>query len=134
MKTTLISILVVFLVGVVVVAQKGPASTPEQELMREKLVHSQSILAGLTGENFKLIELNAEKLAALAENGAMRTSQRAEYLEFVLVFRKNAANLARAARERNLEAATQSYLAVTRNCIECHKFLRGNKVAFLDER
>lgn len=100
--------------------------------MREKLAHSQSILEGLTSENFELIEKNAAKLAAIADHAAMRTSERADYIEQTLVFQKNVSNLSRAAKARNLRGATDAYLAVTRNCIHCHQVLRGNKVASLE--
>lgn len=114
-------------------AGKQPAPNLEQELMREKLVHSQNVLAGLTSENFELIEKNAAKLAAIADHAAMKTSQRPDYIEQTLVFQKNVTNLTRAAKARNLRAATDAYLAVTRNCINCHQFLRGNKVAILEQ-
>ena len=101
--------------------------------MREKLDHAQSVLEGITLENFDLIAGNAAKLAALSQEAGWHASDTPEYAQHSAIFRRNVEALKRAARERNLDGATLAYTKMTFNCVECHKYLRNRKMALLAE-
>ena len=42
------------------------------------------------------------------------------------------ASRVKAAKEKNLEAATLAYVRVTMSCVNCHKLVRGKLVASAD--
>lgn len=106
------------------------AGLPVHELMRKKLDHAQSVLEGITLENFDLIAGHAAKLRALSQEAAWRAHDTPEYAEHSAIFRRNVEALQRATRDRNLDAAALAYTKMTFNCVECHKYLRDRKVAF----
>ena len=121
------------LVGIIgIIAQPQPGS-PTKELMRKKLDHAQSVLEGITLENFDLIAGNAARLGALSQEGAWRARDTPEYAEYSVSFRRNVEALKKAAQERNLDGATLAYTKLTFSCIACHKYLRNQKIASVNE-
>lgn len=105
------------------------SNSPFREQMRLKLGHAQSALEAITLEDFDLLRAQAGKLRNLSEQPGWKLFDTAEYAEQSLVFKRNVDDLAKAARERNLDAATLAYARVTFSCVECHKYIRGRKVA-----
>jgi hypothetical protein len=45
------------------------------------------------------------------------------------VFRRHVNSLVKAAKDRNLDAATLGYVRMTMSCVDCHKLVRGKLVA-----
>jgi hypothetical protein len=106
-------------------------SSPFRDLMRQKLDHSQSVLEGIVREDFELIDVHAKKLRVLSEQPGWVLFDTAEYADQSLVFKRNVDALSKAARARNLDAATLAYTKVTFSCVECHKYIRDRKAAAL---
>ena len=104
-------------------------TSPAKEFMREKLAHSQSVLEGIALEDYQLILTHSSKLSAMSQNSSWKVFQNPEYLEHSATFRRLADTLTRAARERNLDEATVAYLGMTMSCVDCHKFVRGKRLA-----
>jgi len=117
-------------VGVIALLAQSRNSLRSKELMREKLGHAQRVLEAITLENFDLLRTHAGKLRALTEQPSWNLFDTAEYAEQSLTFKRNVDTLSKAARERNLDAATLAYTKVTFSCVECHKYIRDRKVAF----
>ena len=44
-------------------------------------------------------------------------------------FRRHVDSLVKAAKDKNLDAATLAYVRVTMSCVDCHKLVRGKLVA-----
>ncbi|HVY68565.1 MAG TPA: hypothetical protein VHH73_01470 [Verrucomicrobiae bacterium] len=107
---------------------RGPAT---RALMREKLTASQKVLEGLALEDLPLVAAKAEKLGAMSQEAAWRVLDNPEYDRLSLDFRRNANDLAQAARKKNLDGATLAYMKMTMSCVECHKLVRGKLVAAL---
>ena len=130
MKTRLALTGAVVLAGVIgLLAQQD--RSPTRDLMRKKLDHAQSVLEGITMENFDLIAGNAARLGALSDEAPWRASDTPEYLSHSRNFRRNVEALKKAARERDMDAAVLAYTKLTFNCVECHKYLRNLRVAAL---
>jgi len=107
-------------------AQTG-ANPTTSDIMRLKLDYSHYILNGIATENFGLVATNAEKLSKLSQATAWRARQTAEYEVLSAEFRRNADALAKAAKDRNVDAASLAYVQMTLSCVNCHKYMRGGK-------
>lgn len=106
---------------------KTDAST--SEIMKQKLDYSHFILNGIATENFDLLSANAEKLSKLSQATAWRARETPEYEVLSAEFRRNADALAKAAKDRNIDAASLAYVGMTLSCVNCHKYMRGKKMA-----
>lgn len=114
-------------------AQPKP-SRPAHEFMREKLGLTQKVLEGLTSEDFALVEERARRLSAMSLEPPWQVMDHPDYAQHSLAFRRQADALVRAAAARNLDGATLAYVRLTMSCIDCHKFVRGKRVAAWDSR
>jgi hypothetical protein len=131
-KQIFLNIVAVGLLFVLVNALAQPRkSSPTKAFMRQKLEHSQRVLEGITLEDFDLVSKNAKKLSAMSQEVSWRAFENPEYIRYSDAFRRNVDELTRAAAERNLDGATLAYVKVTMSCVECHKFVRGKKAAWL---
>jgi hypothetical protein len=109
----------------------APATTQEGDMgedvstfMRAKLVHSQKILEGLTVEDYRAIARNAQALSLLSLSSNWRVLQTEQYVQYSKEFRRLADSLRTAAKKKNLDGATLSYIVLTTNCVACHRHIR----------
>ena len=125
-----LGLLVLFVVG-----QRGEGQQPDnvRTMMQLKLSHAQSILDGLATEDFEKVEKNAQKLALVSQAAAWQVLQTPEYARQSAEFRRTADDLAKHAKEKNLDAAALDYVKLTLNCINCHKYVRGERVAQVEQ-
>jgi cytochrome c556 len=80
-------------------------------------------------EDFALVAKHARKLRAMSQEASWRVFENPDYLRHTESFRRTVDALAAAADEQNLDGATLAYVKVTMSCVDCHKFVRGKKVA-----
>ena len=113
--------------GAIYLAHAGDPST--KEVMQLKLGYAQKILEGIATEDFDLILQNAQKLEKLSQATGWYTRQTPEYGMFTTEFRRHVKSLQRAAKEKNVDAATGAYFQMTVSCTSCHKYIRGRNVA-----
>ena len=100
--------------------------------MRQKLKYAQSLIEGLANEDFDLIRDNARSLRKVAQDAQWKVSPNLTYVKYSAEFASIADELARRANEKDLNGVTLSYIRLTINCVDCHKFVRDNRV--LDSR
>ena len=105
---------------------------PLRNIMKAKLLHTQSILEGLALEDFKKIETNAQTLSALSKVDAWHVHKTPEYVRFSAEFQRHADALAAHAKEKKLEACTLDYVQLTLTCVNCHSHTRKIGVAAAD--
>ena len=111
-------------------AQSQPPDVANEDIstfMRAKLVHSQKILEGLTVEDFDSVAGNAQALSLLSLSSNWNVLQTEQYVLYSKEFRRLADNLTKAAKEKNLDGATLSYVVMTTNCIHCHRHVRETR-------
>jgi hypothetical protein len=101
-------------------------------LMQEKLAHAQKVLEGVTMKKFDLIENHAEKLISLSNMAEWKKLQTPEYSLHSDEFRRTASNMVKMAKDKNLDGAALAYVQMTMSCVECHKYVREVRMAFLD--
>jgi hypothetical protein len=102
---------------------KVPVST--KEFMREKLERSQKLLGALTTEDYFTLGQLAQRLSAMTQEAGWQAFQNPDYTQFSANFRTQANALSKAAKEKNVDAATLAYVRMTMSCVDCHKFVRG---------
>ena len=97
--------------------------------MKFKLHFAQGVLEGITMENFNLIATNAQKLASLSQAADWQIRQTPDYQKFTMDYARQANALAKAAKNKNVDAATVAYFQLTVSCVNCHRYLRGASTA-----
>jgi hypothetical protein len=98
------------------------------EFMRLKLDYSKKVLEGLTLEDYENISKNAKllkRLSQAAEWEVPTIPNATDYLVYTNEFQRLADELAKNAKEKNLDGATLAYVRMTLNCVNCHKYVRG---------
>jgi hypothetical protein len=131
-----ITIVVVVLVtlGAPGLASRGDDKEPRgvKELMHKKLVGSQKILEGITLNDFKTIMRNADDLIDISKQTEWRVLKTPQYEVHSNEFRRNAENLIKNSKDKNLDAAALSYVELTLTCVRCHKYVREERMVRLD--
>src|SRR3954469_7069578 len=102
-----------------------------KEFMREKLEHSQKVLGALAMEDYFTLEKISQRLSAMTQEATWQAFQNPDYTQFSANFRSHANALAKAAKEKNIDAATLAYVRMTMSCVDCHKSVRGRLAAEL---
>lgn len=100
-----------------------------KDFMRVKLRHSQKVLEGLVLEDFDEVAKNAQELSLLSLAATWQVFETPEYVDYSRKFRNAADALTEAAKQKNLDRATLAFNQVTTRCVECHKYVRGIRMA-----
>lgn len=122
----------VVVVGAVLLYQEHGRTQEQgqvQDFMRLKLEHAQRVLEGVTLEDFELIAKHSQEISLLSQAASWRVLQTPEYLQQSMEFRRVADALTAEAKERNLDGAALKYVDLTLKCVNCHKYVRGVRVA-----
>ena len=96
--------------------------------MAQKLKHSQDLIAALAVEDFDRIADNARSLRKLDLETLWKVSPNLNYVKYSAELAVIADELARCAKDRDLNGATLAYVRMTINCVDCHKFVRDNRI------
>jgi hypothetical protein len=117
----------------VVLALSGPTlhvQTPATgRVMREKLTHMQGVLESLMVSNAAVLRRESESLARATELPGWSVLKSPEYLRHSAAFTRETEGLIQAARQSDLDAAAVQYMAVTMTCYQCHRYLKGARLA-----
>lgn len=104
-----------------------------RELMQRKLQAAQKALEGIATGDFDRVGKNAEELILISKAAEWKVIDSPQYEMFSGEFRRRAENLAQAAKDRNVDAASLAYVEVTLNCVKCHKYVREVRTSRLDD-
>lgn len=112
--------------SVVAADKPDPAEGP----MRKKLRFAQKVLEGVTVRDFDMIEKNAAELLALSKKLEFASFHKGpEYTRQMDDFRRSVESMAKAAKDKNIDAAALGYLQLTMNCVNCHNVVRDLRMA-----
>jgi hypothetical protein len=108
--------------------------TPQKKLllrdfMRRKLEASNKILEGLVTEDSELIAAGAETLVEMSTAEKWRVSNDVMYKQFSEEFQRTAKKLKESAEKDKFDDVALKWIATTMNCIECHRWVRGMRIA-----
>jgi len=132
MKLLLLTLLLTIATGLSVALAQTKRNRAAKEFMRDKLELSQRVLEGLATEDYNLIITKGTRLSAMSKEADWRAFENPDYDQQSLLFRRHVDSLVRAAKDKNLDAATLAYVRVTMSCVDCHKLVRGKLVASAD--
>ena len=107
-----------------VAAETKPKRAATQIFMRQKLAWSQGVIEGLTLEKFDLVTKNAIRMRDVTQSNLWFSMRQPEYMTHTTNYQKSVDALFMAATDKNLDASTEAYVKVTRQCVECHRFVR----------
>jgi hypothetical protein len=113
--------------AVVVVLGQERRPRSRAEFMRTKLEYSKAALEGLTLENYDAIAKSARALRLLSEAAEWEVPtipNATDYVALTREFQLHTDEMAKKAREKNIDGATLAYLRLTMNCVHCHKYVR----------
>lgn len=114
--------------------KRSPARQGISKFMRMKLEASQKVLAGLALEDFELIQEGAAKLEEMSAAEKWRVSKDPLYREHSVDFQRVAQRLVKNGKDGKLEAAALTWIEMTMQCIECHKWSRANLIVDVPAR
>jgi hypothetical protein len=108
----------------------SPGQGPDvKNLMREKLAHAQQILEAVVTSDWVSLETHSRELEQLTKDPRWLVFKYPEYARHSNAFVGAIQDLHRAAAQRDLERAPGAYVAVTMQCVECHRYLARARVA-----
>ena len=130
MKTRILLVLMlVVAAGFSVTAAQSRRSRAAKEFMRDKLELSQQVLEGLALEDYDLLIAKGTKLSAMTKEADWKLFENPDYDQQIRIFRRQVDTMVKAAKDKNLDAATLAYVRMTMSCVDCHKLVRGKLVA-----
>jgi hypothetical protein len=98
-------------------------------VMREKLGHSQAILAGVIRSDWTALDRESRSLALAPRDPAWVALTAPEYLGQSDAFVDALQKLIEASARRDLEAAANAHVALTMSCVHCHLYITRRRVA-----
>ncbi len=131
-KLLLLTLLLTIATGLSVALAQTKRNRAAKEFMRDKLELSQRVLEGLATEDYNLIITKGTRLSAMSKEADWRVFENPDYDQQSAIFRRHVNSLVKAAKDKNLDAATLAYVRVTMSCVDCHKLVRGKLVASAD--
>ena len=120
--------------GVVFSAFIALGASPRQgselkDVMREKLEQTQKILAAVVTSDWASLETHSRQLERLTQDPRWTGLKYAEYGRYSSAFVRAVQDLRLAAAQRDLEKTPKAYVAVTLQCVECHRYLARSRIA-----
>lgn len=116
--------------------KKPPKKAPDAKLdldqskfMRQKLEASNQILEGLVTEDSELVIKGAKVLVEMSSAEKWQTQHNVMYKQYSSEFQQAAKKLMEAAEKENFDGAALKWIDTTMKCMECHKFVRGARLA-----
>ena len=116
--------------GIVFSIGAAPSGLPPlNQVMREKLVHSQKILEAVVTSRWVDLETHSRELEQLTHDRRWMVLNYPEYATHSAAFVRTVQALHAAAARRDLEETPKAYVAMTMQCVECHRYLARQRIA-----
>ncbi len=127
-------IILIALVAVAFGAHEVYAQIQMRQLMADKLDAAQKLLAAIAMADFDKIGRQADRLSSIANQAEWVAYKTPKYELHSNEFRRAAEQIARKAKEKNIDGATLAYMDLTMSCVRCHEHVREIREARLDTR
>jgi len=116
--------------GAVLSLAAGRTQGPElKTVMREKLGHAEKILEAVVTSDWISLETQSRELEQLTNDPRWMVLKYPEYARHSTAFVRAVQTLHTAAAQRDLDETPKAYVAVTLQCVECHRYLARARIA-----
>jgi hypothetical protein len=122
-------VLVLFSAVIGVAARPGGQGPTLNNIMREKLGHAQKILEAVVTNDWITLETHSRELERLTRDPRWLVLKHPDYARHSSAFVRAVEDLHLAAVQRDLESAPKAYVAVTLQCVACHRDLARERQA-----
>jgi hypothetical protein len=112
-----------------VAARPGGQGPALNNIMREKLGHTQKILEAVVTNDWIGLETHSRELERLTRDPRWMVLKHPDYARHSAAFVRAVEDLHLAAAQRDLERAPKAYVAVTLQCVACHRDLARERLA-----
>ena len=100
-----------------------------KQVMRQKLAHSQELLAALVTSNWASLGSHGRDLEALTNQPGWDVLRLPEFNKQTLAFQRALQALADASKQRDQRTALTAYNGLVASCVECHSFVARSRIA-----
>lgn len=94
------------------------------QLMIDKLQNTQKLLEGIALGKFDMIEKHANELVRISKTAEWLNQKVPRYEHFSTGFQQAAEEIAKKARDKNMDGVTLAYFDLTKSCVRCHQHIR----------
>lgn len=98
-------------------------------VMREKMAHSQQVLRAIMVSDLDQLAMESAALVRLTKDDGWQVLTSPEYLRQSARFVEAVEDLVADAKARDLDSAAVSYTTMTMRCYQCHRYLKGIRIA-----
>lgn len=109
--------------------QEARPTKEQSAFMRRKLDASNQVLEGLLTEDAELLAKGARTLVEMSSAEEWQVRHDPMYKQFSGEFQQSAKKLLDSAAKDRVDEAALKWIDTTLKCIECHKFVRGTRIA-----
>jgi len=110
-------------------ASASAQTPPLSRVMREKLDHSKAILGAVVTSDWTTLDRESRALARAVRDPAWIALTAPEYLQQSDAFQHALQSMIEASAKRDLAAAADAELALTKSCVTCHQYVARKRVA-----
>jgi len=121
-----VALAIIVTMSITTLGSQGPEVNP---VMRQKLAHAQKILEAVVTSDWTGLETHSRELERLTNDPRWIVLKFPEYAKHSGEFVRSVQALHTAAAQRDLEKAPNAYVAVTLQCVECHRYLARARIA-----
>ena len=100
-----------------------------KQVMRQKLAHSQQLLAALVTSNWASLASGSRDLEALTRQPGWDVLRLPEFNKQTLAFQRAIQALDDASKQRDQRTALTAYNGLVSSCVECHSFVARSRIA-----
>lgn len=122
----IISTAAIVLLSIPAIADQTPQLN---RVMRQKLAHSQAILGAVVTSDWATLDRESRALAKATRDPAWIVMTAPEYLRQSDAFTNALQRLIEASVRKDLDAAADAQLELTRSCVQCHRYLTRRRMA-----
>ena len=112
-------------------AGKEEPKTIQTKLMEAKLKAAQKLLDGLATNDFDKITKSTDELLIISKTAEFLAVKTPRYEMYTNSFRQSLGEIAKKAKDKNLDGATLGYVDLTLTCVRCHQHTREERNASL---
>jgi len=100
-----------------------------KQVMRQKLAHSQQLLAALVTSNWASLASGSRDLEALTRQPGWDVLRLPEFNKQTLAFQRAIQALDDASKQRDQRTALTAYNGLVASCVECHSYVARSRIA-----